>query len=90
MKSMESQLPFNEGFALHLATKTAICLGRLCRAEMGTRCGLTGVDLEIDSDDPTAMEVQRVCSLPEDECPGSALIGEAANIAIAQINAERN
>ena len=87
---MERRPLFNEGFALNLGTKTAICLGRLCKAEMGEGCGLSGVSIEIDQADPTSMTAERICSLPEAECPGTTLIEEAAYTAIAQIAAEQN
>lgn len=87
---MEGQPELPGDFALNLGARTAVCLGRLCHAEIGERCGLRGVTLEIDPTDQTAMSVERICDVEDVDCPGTFLIEQAANQAITQLTSGQN
>lgn len=87
---MEGQPDFSEAFTLSLGARTAVCLGKLCHAAIGERCGLRGVTLDVDPADPTTLSVERICTVEDVDCPGSFLIENAANEAIEQLRHEQN
>lgn len=81
---MEELSP-GEAFVTELCARVATNLGRLCRAEIGDRCQMIGVQMELTPHDPPSLSAELACRAPDMDCPGLFLVEPAANEAAAQM-----